>query len=90
MIYTGKKAKNILNKILQDHSDNFKINSKYEYPPPFVAGYYKGSKDNYLLSKEKIIEAKNKWIAFDNTTKNCWVEEFDIKKEAQEFTHGKN
>ena len=38
------------------------------------------------LSIREIIEpALDKWIAYDNTTGDCWVEEFKTRREAREY-----
>lgn len=49
MIYTGKQANNIFQKVL--------VNRKIEK----CCGYF---------------FEKNAWVAFDNSTEDCWVEEF--------------
>jgi hypothetical protein len=41
-----------------------------DYPGPRVSGYYREGKG---------------WTAFDNTTGNCWVEDFKTEKSAREF-----
>lgn len=41
------------------------------YNKPYVTGYY--------------LKSDNVFVAFDNTTADCWVEEFTSDKEAEEF-----
>ena len=41
------------------------------YGKPYIAGYYKAS--------------DNAWVAFDNTTCECWTEEFASDKDAEKW-----
>ena len=32
-----------------------------------------------------LFQKDNKWVAFDNTTGDCWTEEFNTKKQAMKY-----
>ena len=67
---TGDKAKKVLDLILIDRQHR-----DIKYGEPYVAGYYKAgySKGGTVI------------VAFDNTSGNCWVEEFTTEQEAIDF-----
>jgi len=48
------------------------------YPAPYVTGYF----------KEKGPRPEIEYVAFDNTTRDCWVEEFETAEEAAAWCRG--
>ena len=66
MLYTGEQAHQIVGEILESITTDKNGNSSY---PAHEGdqGYYKEG---------------DKWVAFDNSTCDCWVEEFNTRKEA--------
>ena len=80
MKYKGTEAETILGKILESQQDLWLP----QYNEPDVCyplhigatGYYQDSKTN-------------RWVAFDNTTGDCWIEEFDTSRKASMWCDGK-
>lgn len=70
-VLQGKEAEKVLIKILDDKEKENSIGSD-KYPKPFVSGYFQDD---------------NRWTAFDNTDKCCWVTEFDTEAEAAEYAN---
>lgn len=76
--YYGEVAQRICNYILthaiehESHREGQRgmllWDSWTEYPKPYVNGYF---------------EEEGKWVAFDNTTGDCWVEDFDTEDQAR-------
>jgi len=76
-IYTGSEAQRACNAILEANRDFSSDSVKYNKPVDGIdilsAGYW---------------EEDGKWIAYDNSTYDCWVEEFKTKKEARLYATG--
>jgi hypothetical protein len=70
-----KKAEKNLKTILDNG-----INEFYEWSKPYVAGYFN--------EKPSKVSPEPHWVAFDNTTADCWVEEFSTEKEAKKYCEG--
>jgi hypothetical protein len=49
------------------------------YPPPYCKGFY----------KDKRSDGVEVWVAFDNSTADCWVEEFGTPAKALDWCEGK-
>ena len=66
MLYTGEQAHEVVGVILESVTTDKNGNSSY---PAHEGdqGYYKEG---------------GKWVAFDNSTCDCWVEEFKTRKAA--------
>lgn len=60
--------------ILTEILDGFNIDT-HKFPEPYVTGFYKDG---------------NVYIAFDNLTKNCWVEEFKTARAARRWCLASN
>lgn len=70
-LFTGEKAHEVCNKILAAYnpeSDQF-------------SGYSRPENDTEVCSVGYWKEGDT-WVAYDNSTYDCWVEEFATKKEA--------
>ena len=75
---TGRKAKKHFNEIMEHHGS-----APYKHPTDTdVQGGYWRSK------AEEISEDEQVWIAFDNSTNDCNVEEFANEIEAAKFAQG--
>lgn len=71
---TGKQAKETLDKLLSDGNCT-------PFPKPYIAGYYKSDNVNSGFD----VESDNVFVAFDNTTAECWTEEFASDKDAEKW-----
>lgn len=68
-LYKGKTAKKVCEMILAANED-------WPYTNP-IEGYDHKSSGYYKEGKV--------WIAFDNTTEDCWIEEFESRKDAVDY-----
>ena len=73
MKYKGKEAEDICAEILASYTEEGQ-----ELYPAHVGdtGYFQDEKTGH-------------WVAFDNETGDCWVEEFDTKRKASMWCDGK-
>lgn len=65
--YSGESARNACEAILKAGK-----NEKYNIP---VKGF--------ILESSGFWKENGKWVAYDNSTYDCWVEEFSTRKEAR-------
>ena len=71
-ILTGREAEASLNKILEGHEE---LEGGCDYPAPYLSGYFQNKGSSHA------------WTAFDNTTGDCWCEDFPTKAEAKEYAN---
>ena len=72
-VLQGKEAEKVLTKILDDREKETNNGVVSEkYPEPFVSGYYQEDK---------------RWVAFDNTSGDCWVEDYPSEKSAAKYAN---
>lgn len=75
-VYQGSVAQQACQAILAANSNNAMYHTKYDQPVEGIniksAGFW---------------EEDGKWIAYDNSTFDCWVEEFDNKKDARVYAN---
>ena len=76
-VYQGSVAQQACQAILAANINNALGHTKYDQPVEGIniksAGFW---------------EEDGKWIAYDNSTYNCWVEEFDNMKDAMVYAFG--
>ena len=73
MKYKGTEADNICKEILASYNEKAEV----LYPAHLGdTGYFKDEKNGH-------------WVAFDNETGDCWVEEFDTSRKASMWCDGK-
>ena len=76
-VYQGSVAQQACHAILAANSNNALDHTKYDQPVEGIniksAGFW---------------EEDGKWIAYDNSSYDCWVEEFDNKKDARVYAFG--
>ena len=69
-IYKGKVAHTVCDAILAANEQGGPYNAPINGFDHLSVGYWKDG---------------DKWIAYDNTTEDCWIEEFDTRKDAVEY-----
>lgn len=79
-ILTGDQARLVLDTLLSD-TQKITFNRKEQKFEVIHTSYYQAHREEYLRVKGYYFDPEqNLWIAFDNTTFECYVESFTTKK----------
>ena len=56
----------------------------------YILKHYDDAKEMYteFFGTTGVFQENGKWVAYDNTTGDCWVEEFKTKREAERWVDG--